>query len=166
MPLGKYLPSRVAAGFTLLEVCIAMIIVLVVVGIAIPSLNGVFSDNQIKSSFQAFDELAQDAHGRAIAEGRPYVLIWGPKEILLRPDEPANKAEAEGLRKVDIPKGEVWNVFFPASLFKKSGKVTAAIWTFWPGGVCEPATVAYQGKTGKWSAVYNPFTVQAETTYE
>ena len=166
MPRPFHTVSTANPGFTLLEICIVLALAMMIMGIAIPTLNGVISENRLKGSFVQFDELAQDAHTRALAEHRAFVLIWAPKEIVLRPDEPANKAEADGLRKIEIAKGDVFNVYFPASLFNKRGKVTAAIWTFWPTGVCEPAKIDYHGKLGKWSATYNPFTVQGEASYD
>ena len=154
------------AAFTLLEICIVVLIAMLLMRIAIPSLAGVLAGNRVEKSFTEFDSLVQDAHDRAIAEQRAYVLIWSPKRVLLRPDEPVNKAEAEGLRELPIGRDDVLNLFLPASLATKKGKLTAAIWTFWPGGACEPATIAFKGKAGAWHATYNPFTVQAETRYE
>ena len=154
------------AAFTLLEICIVVFIAMVLLRVAIPSLVGVLTANRAEKSFTDFDALAQDAHERAIAEKRAYVLIWSPKRVILRPDEPTNKAEAEGMRELPIVREEVLNLVLPASLATKKGKITAAIWTFWPGGSCEPAIVEYQGKAGKWRATYNPFTAQAETNYD
>ena len=155
-----------AAGFTLLEICIVLLLVMLILRVAIPSVQGVLEGNRSKDSFSGFDAMVQDAHLRAVSERRAYVLIWSPKRVVLRPDEPASKAEADGLRELAIAKGEVLNLFLPASLAGKKGKITAAIWTFWPGGACEPATIEHKGKTGKWTATYNPFTVQAETRYD
>jgi len=158
--------SRFDTGFTLLEICIVLLLVMMLMAVAIPSVRGVLEGNQSRNSFNNFDELVQDAHTRAISEHRTYVLIWSPKKVILRPDEPTNQAEAEGLRELEIAKDDVLNLFLPASLAQRQGKITAAIWTFWPVGVCEPATIQYKGKLGKWKATYNPFTVQAEANYD
>ena len=153
-------------GFTLLEICLVLMIAFVILAVAIPSLSSALSSSRSKSSFSEFDDMVQDAHGRAIAERRAYVLIWSPKKVVMRPDEPANKAEADGLRQIEIAKDDVLNLFLPASLALKQGKLTVAIWTFWPNGACEPAPIEYKGKLGKWSATYNPFTVQADPNYD
>lgn len=154
------------AGFTLLEMCVVLMLVIMLILMAIPSLRGVLEGNQSQNSFTSFDEMVQDAHSRAIAEHRAYVLMWSPKKVILRPDSPMNDAEAAGLRAIEITKDDVLNLFLPASLAERKGKITAAIWTFWPVGVCEPATIQYKGKRGHWKATYNPFTVQAETNYD
>jgi type II secretory pathway pseudopilin PulG len=153
------------AGFTLVEICVAMIIAVLVLGVAIPSLTSVMSGQQSRQGFTAVDNLAQEAHRRAMDEHRAYVLIWSPKKVVLRPDEPASPAEAEGVQEVAIGKQDKLELFLPASLLKK-GKTAAAIWTFWPSGVCEPARITSDGSLGRWTAVYNAFTGKAEVRYE
>jgi len=160
-------PSRFSpkTGFTLLEVVLAILIAALVITVAIPSLMGVFEGSKAQGSFTSFDAMVQEAHMRSMEEVRNYVLVWGrDKTVLLRPEEPG-KSEAEGWAMWKIKKGEALELHLPAALTQK-GAVPDAIWTFWSNGVCEPAEVRFQGAKGAWSAVYNPFTVQAEVRYE
>ena len=161
--------STANLGFTLLELLLAVAIALMVLGIAIPSMMGVMKSSSSQNSFTDFDNLVQDARDRAVAEQRAYVLIQSTKLghrenpiMVLRPDVPANKAEQEGVRKLDLAKGDVLRVWLPASI----GNDSVAIWTFWPNGACEPATIAFEGAAGKWKATYNAFTVRAEVHYD
>ena len=160
-------PSRLnlKTGFTLLEVILAILIAALVITVAIPSLTGVFEGSKAQNSFTTLDNMVQEAHTRSMEQKRNYVLVWGrDKTVLLRPEEPG-KDEAEGLPMWKIQKGEALELHLPAALTEK-GATPDAIWTFWSNGVCEPAEIRYKGAQGAWSAVYNPFTVQAEVRYE
>ena len=153
------------SGFTLLEVLLAILIAALVIAVAIPSLTGAFEGSKEQGSFTGFDALVQEAHARSVEQQRNYVLVWGrDKMVLLRPEDPT-KDEAEGLQMWKIKKGETLELHLPAALTDK-GATPDAIWTFWSTGVCEPAEIRFKGAEGAWSAVYSPFTVQAEVRYE
>ena len=157
--------SSLKSGFTLLEIILAILIAALVMTAAIPSLTGVLEGSKARNAFSKFDTLVQEAHARSVEEARNYVLVWGrDKRVLLRPEEPT-KAEAAGVRKWQIQKGEALELRLPAALTAR-GAQPDAIWTFWSTGVCEPAEIRYKGAEGTWFAVYNPFTLQAEVRYE
>ena len=159
-------PFHSKAGFTLLEVSLAIMIALLIMAIAIPSLTGAMGKSKAQDAFSAFDDMVQEAHFRSMQEGRNYVIVWGrDKEVIVRPEEPSNRGEAQGLRQWNIQKEEALELHLPAALIAK-GATPDAIWTFWSNGVCEPAEIRYAGAAGKWKAVYSPFTVQAEVSYE
>jgi len=154
------------AGFTLLEVSLAILIALLIMAIAIPSLTGAMGKSKAQDSFLAFDEMVQEARSRAMQEERNYVIVWGrDKIVLVRPEEPASRAESEGVSQWNIQKNETLELHLPAALTPK-GATPDAIWTFWVNGVCEPAEIRYKGAAGAWTAAYNPFTVRGEATYE
>ena len=158
--------SSFKSGFTLLEVILALLIASLVITIAIPSLTGVLEGSKMQNTFSDFDAMVQEARSRSVEEARNYVIVWGrDKDVVLRPEDPANKNEAAGLQKRKIEKWETLELHLPAALTEK-GMMPDAIWTFWSTGVCEPAEVRFKGTDGAWSAVYNPFTVQAEVNYD
>lgn len=148
-----------------MEVVLALLIAALMLTLAIPSLTGAFEGSKAQKSFADFDAMVQEAHSRSVEEARNYVIVWGRDTAVLRPEESTDKGEAEGLQKRKIEKEESLELHLPAALLSK-GATPDAIWTFWANGVCEPAEVHYKGPAGAWSAVYNPFTVQAEVTYE
>jgi len=158
--------SSFQSGFTLLEVILALFIAALVITLAIPSLTGVLEGSKVQNSFADFDAMVQEARSRSVEEARNYVIVWGrDRTVLLRPENPADKEEAEGLKQWKIEKGEMLELHLPAALTAK-GTTPDAIWTFWSTGVCEPAEVRYKGAEGAWSAVYSPFTIQAEVDYD
>ena len=160
------LTAHSQSGFTLLEISLAIMIAVVIMAVAIPSLSAVLGKSKAESSFEAFDQMAQEARERAQTEQRNYIIVWGrDRWVLMRPEEPANRAEAEGVRQWRIARNELLELHLPAALNAK-GAVPEAIWTFWTNGVCEPAEVRYKGAAGAWSATYNPFTGQPEVHYE
>jgi len=150
------------AAFTLLEVCIAILIAVLIIGAAIPSIQGALSQNREKTSFDGFDRLAQEAHSRSVSEQKVYCLVWQKDGVILRPEE-ASASEADGVDRWDLPKNGKLVLELPAAL---KPKPVDAIWTFWPSGVCEPASVFYADKNVGWQAVYNPFTSQANVKYD
>ena len=154
------------SGFTLLEISLAIAIGLIVMAVAIPSFTSVLKGSRAEEAFASFDGMVREARERSRSEGRNYVIVWGRERVaLLRPEEPASPEEAKGLRRWDMAREGNLELYLPAALFPK-GEKPDAIWTFWADGVCEPAEVCYKGADGNWSAVYNPFTGEAEVRYE
>ncbi|MDD5350819.1 MAG: prepilin-type N-terminal cleavage/methylation domain-containing protein [Chthoniobacteraceae bacterium] len=157
---------HIRSGFTLLEVILAIMIALVVMAVAIPSVTSALGESKAQKSFAEFDAMVREAHRRSVAEHRNYVIVWGrDNTVSMRPEEPGNRAEAEGLQRRKMTAGGEVELRLPAAL-TANGAVPDAIWTFWTNGVCEPAEVRSKGRETKWSAVYNPFTARAEVRYE
>ena len=72
-------------GFTLVEVIIAVFILLLLVTLAVPSLNGVLADKRLHRSLDRFNELVRQAHERSLAEHRAYLIVWNDAFISLQP---------------------------------------------------------------------------------
>jgi competence protein ComGC len=153
-------------GFTLLEVCLVIAMALIMTAVAVPSLTGDWLGNKEERRFADFDAMVREAHSRSLEERRSYVMIWGADGIVrLRPEEPANRKEAEGVRQWKIEKRTELKLRLPAALTAK-GASPDAVWTFWADGVCEPAQVRYKDYRGGWKADYVPFKAQAEVRYD
>ena len=144
-------------GFTLLEIIIAVFIAVLLLLIAVPSIQGLFSERAIKRSFDKFSELVNEAQTRAITERRAYLIVWDADGISLRPDQPLTKDETKGIARIDFEKNETYDIELSASLMKDPPRE----WIFWPPGTCESAKVSYSGADGTWTAEYNPLTVRA-----
>ena len=145
-------------GFTLLELAIAIFIMVIILMLAVPSLNGVLADRRLRRSLDDFNGIVRQAQERSIAERRSYLIVWREGKIGLRP---------EGLRKGEDPG--------PVAMLKLAGKESLkfafpaamvedppAEWVFWPSGNCEPAIVTYRDRNGGWTAHYSPLTARAE----
>jgi len=144
-------------GFTLIEICLAVSIALMLITLAVPSIQRLLNEENGRRSFERFDALVRRAQSRAVSERRAYVLDWDKTGVLVRPEKSATREEAAGLGRIDIGKKEVCDINFPAALVKKP----ARRWIFWPSGTCESATIFFKGNGESWVAEYDPLTTQA-----
>jgi prepilin-type N-terminal cleavage/methylation domain-containing protein len=164
-------------GFTLIEIVLAIFIMVLILGMAVPSLKGVFADKKLRKTYDGFNELVRRAQETAIKERRPYLLVWHKASIGLESDrfarkEDEEKGEAEGGEQVreseeeepqtvgefHLDRGERLTIVLPAALMKDPpGK-----WTFWGSGICEPALIEYHGPAGTWIARYHALTARPE----
>src|SRR5947199_157448 len=90
---------------------------------------------------------------------RAYLIVWQDGKIGLRPEGLLRGESPELEMKIKIAKNESFRISFPAALIDDA----PAEWIFWPSGNCEPATVSYQGRDGKWTANYSALTARSET---
>jgi type II secretory pathway pseudopilin PulG len=145
-----------SAAFTLFEVCIAIFIAIMIIVAAVPSLTGVLADQRAKKLFNQFNDLTREASLRASTERRPYVIAWDDSGVTLRPQAPANRAEAGGIDRVEFGERLAPDLQLPAALEKNPPRE----WTFWPTGTCEPATIICRLENAPWTATYDPLTEQ------
>ena len=145
------------AAFTLLEICIAILIAVLIILAAVPSISGVLAEQRAKKLFNQFDDLARKAAMLAVTERRPYALAWDDSGVTVRPLAPANRNEARGSDRVDFGEKLAPDLFLPAALAKDPPRV----WTFWPTATCEPAIVICHKPEAPWTAKYDPLTEQA-----
>jgi len=123
---------------------------------AAPSITGVIQERKARKLFEQFDDLAREAGKRAVIERRAYVLAWDDSGVTMLPKEPKNDAEAQGGQRVDFGERQAPELQLPAALTDAA----PVVWTFWPTGTCEPATVICRIATAPWTATYNPLTEQ------
>lgn len=65
-----------ASGFTLVEVVVALTIIAVIAGIAIPIATGVRDERQAREPLRELALLVQELRQRAIGEGRAYQIVF------------------------------------------------------------------------------------------
>ena len=147
--------ARVAA-FTLFELLIAICIAVLIMLAALPSISGVLQEQRAKKLFNQFDDLVRQASNHAVTERRPYVLAWDESSVTLRPLAPATRIEAQGTGRVDFGEKLAPDLKLPASLEKDPPR----LWTFWPTGTCEPATIVCHIANAPWTASYDALTEQ------
>jgi prepilin-type N-terminal cleavage/methylation domain-containing protein len=146
------------SGFTLIEICLAVAIALIMLMIAIPSISGVLSQKKTNQPFDTFDQMVKTAQSRSLSEGRPYCISWEKGEIVLRPTASVTKAEANGVERISLSDQETYSLELPAAMVKKA----PMMWVFWPTGTWEAATVTYKGPDTAWKAIYRPLKSKAE----
>jgi len=81
MEIGpKNAKSQPCAAFTLVEMILVMTIMVILLGIVFPSLQGFFRGRNLDNEAQRFISLTRYGQSRAIAEGLPVELWINPKQ--------------------------------------------------------------------------------------
>ncbi|MDB6155822.1 MAG: hypothetical protein JWL90_4275 [Chthoniobacteraceae bacterium] len=145
---------RRRAGFTLLEVCLAVAISVLLMFIAIPSFTGMLSKQKLEATFDRFDEFARQAQILSVTERRAFVIVWGDGMLAIEPDEPLAEDRGKEWPRLALSKEETLTIERPAALEKKPPME----WIFWRSGTCEPVIASYQGPEGAWVAKYDALT--------
>jgi type II secretion system protein H len=145
-------------GFTLVEIMIAVVIMLLVLALSVPSLNGVLADRRLRRSLDELNSLVRQAQERSIAERRSYLIVWLDNQLALRPEVLLKGEDPKPVAILRWQKGDSFKLAFPAALEEEP----PAEWVFWSSGNCEPAVVNYRGSDGGWTAKYSALTARAE----
>ena len=156
----NFFRMRYRAGFTLIEMAIAIVIAIVLLSLAVPSVSGVLADRRLRRSLDGLNGLVRQAQERSVSERRSYLIVLRDKKFALRA-EGLLKGEAAGaVATLPWRKGESYRLFFPAAIDEDP----PAAWIFWSTGTCEPAVVTYQGPDGSWTAKFSALTARPELT--
>ena len=147
-------------AFTLIEIVISIFIIMLLLGLAIPSLSGVMADRRLRRSLDSFNTLVYQAQDRSTSEHRPYLLVWTKNGVELRPEAVLKEDDPAAVAHYAVVKGDTLTLKLPAALAKDP----PAEWIFWPTGTCEPANVQFTGRNGNWTASYSPLTARAQLT--
>jgi type II secretion system protein H len=145
-------------GFTLLEIMISICILLLILALAVPSLTGVIADKRLRRSLNEFNDMVRQAQERSVAEHRAYLIVWGGKNVVLRPEAFAKDEQAKDVAEFALARGDVLTLSLPSALAKDP----PGEWIFWPSGNCEPAIVNFKSRNGAWAANYSPLTARGE----
>jgi type II secretion system protein H len=148
------------AGFTLIEIAIAVVIMMVVLAMAVPSVRGVLADRRLRRSLDDVNRLVMQAQERSISERRPYLIVWREKQFVLRPEGFVQGEARTPVATINWQKGDVVTLTFPSAIEEEP----PSEWIFWPSGNCEPAVVTYRGASGAWRAKYSALTARPEVT--
>jgi type II secretory pathway pseudopilin PulG len=150
-------PSR-RVGFTIIELLIAVVIVIVLLALAVPSMEGVFADRRLRRSLDGFNVIVREAQERSVTERRAYLIVLDNGKLGLRAEGLLKGESPEPTLKWKLAKDESLKIEFPAALVDEP----PAEWIFWGSGNCEPAVVTYRGKDGTWKAKYSALTGRSE----
>jgi type II secretory pathway pseudopilin PulG len=146
------------AGFTLIEIAIAVFILMLLLLLAIPSVSGVLANRRLQRSLDAMNQIVRLAQEHSVQEHRPYLIEWQQTSVILRPESIAEgDAEAPAAALV-LDKGHAYLLRLPAALEKNP----LGQWIFWPWGACETANVRFKGSDGSWEVNYSPLTARPE----
>jgi prepilin-type N-terminal cleavage/methylation domain-containing protein len=147
-------------GFTLIEISIAVVVMVVILSMAVPSVTGVLADRRLRRSFDDVNRLVLQAQERSSAERRSYLIVWRDKQFALRPEAFVQGEPRTPVATLNWQKGESFTLSLPAAIEEEP----ASEWIFWPSGNCEPAVVTFRGPAGAWTAKYSALTARPELT--
>lgn len=149
--MPEQMKARLAAeaGFTLLEVCVALAVATLVLGVAVLGLGGVADEQALKRAAHLVEALVQDARSTAMREGRECVMVLSSDGIAVEGPAPVEvRFEKSGLtmelrrsgeREFRAPKlGETWSVR--------------------RRGICEPLEIRLHGEHGYTEMLFEPLT--------
>ena len=146
------------AGFTLIEVAIAVFILMILLLLAIPSVTGVLANRRLQRSLDAMNQIVRMAQEHSVKERRPYLIEWEKNSITLRPETSAESEPEAPTAALTLDKGHAYALRLPAALEKDP----LAQWIFWPSGACEPANIQFKGPDGSWEVNYSPLTARPQ----
>jgi type II secretory pathway pseudopilin PulG len=146
------------AGFTLIEIAIAVFILMLLLLLAIPSVSGVLANRRLQRSLDAMNRIVRLAQEHSVQERRPYLIEWQRQSVILRPESIAEGDPDTPTATLMLDKGHSYVLRLPAALEKKP----LAQWIFWPSGACEPANVRFKGPDGSWEVNYSPLAARPE----
>jgi len=154
MPARKYIRSE--QGFTLLEMGMALFIILLMAGIAMPMTSGLLAEERLRQHARELQIYARTARRLAITENRPYEIVFAEHSFLLQPYLTAEDHQAEVVSSHEISKDSSY-------LLERWGdqqfsKPADQAWIFQPNGICEPIRVHFQSGKGWIEFIFNPLT--------
>jgi prepilin-type N-terminal cleavage/methylation domain-containing protein len=76
-PTGRDLCRR-DAGFSMVELCITLVLLGIVAAIAFPSFRGWVDNSNLKAAARMVSSDVYDTRGRALAESRTYTITYSP----------------------------------------------------------------------------------------
>ncbi|MBS0657949.1 MAG: type II secretion system protein [Verrucomicrobia bacterium] len=148
--MSSVFPQR-QRGFTLLELVVVIALIMLLLALAVPAVDGIFASGKLQKTLDTFDEFVTGVREQAVSEQRTLIIVWKKKEMVVLPDGLVNDPDAEPLKTFTPGDAQTYNFFPKASLEKNP----AAEWTFWANGTCEPAEVSYAGDSGTWTVSYS-----------
>src|SRR5688500_2700375 len=85
---GDYIRQvrRKQEAFTLIEIVMAVFILLLLLFVGVPSLNGVLADRRLRRSLDEMNRFVRLAQEKAVVERRAYLISWQKDHLILRPE--------------------------------------------------------------------------------
>src|SRR6478609_2523522 len=107
------------AGFTLVELAIAVVILVLLMMLAVPSMSGVLADRRLRKSLDSFNAVVREAHERSIQERRAYLIVSEDGKIGLRAEGVLRGEDHAPAVKWKLSRGESLQIFFSAALLEE-----------------------------------------------
>ena len=133
--------TRLRSAFTLLEVCIAMGIGALMIGVAVMGVSGVREEHQLREAASAIETQVRQSLLEAISQQRPVRISLGPDA------ENAVPLRAEGFLSIRR---------YGETRFREPKR--GEVWEFSPSGICEPIDLRILAPGGSIELGFDPLT--------
>src|SRR5438552_16681755 len=97
-------------AFTLVEIVLAVFILMLLLLLAVPRLNGVLADRRLRRALDSFNNLVRQAQARSVAERRSYLIAWDKDHAFLRPETFAKAAEIKPAAESHLDRGDTFKL--------------------------------------------------------
>jgi Tfp pilus assembly protein FimT len=148
-----------AGAFTLLEISLAVVIGLMMLSLALPSMSGLFAEQRLRERMEEFERFVGKAAALARQAKTEVRLRWEEGGIRIVPEElpPDGSMEASS-DFFSISKEEEIVLARTAARDPKPQME----WSFWKEGVREPVEISYQGPGGRWALRFGPLLAEPD----
>jgi prepilin-type N-terminal cleavage/methylation domain-containing protein len=159
---------RQKSGFTLLELCIVILIIVVMVGATAPVISGFSTEQQLRDPIRQLQLYSKTARRLAVHEGRDYEIQFNQKDFSiiasLPPKEDGTKRKSFS-KTYQIKRGNEF--FIQRWMSPKWRKPEKDRWVFVPSGLCEPLKVRVTRGKAWLECSFHPLTgaIQDESYY-
>jgi len=148
-------------GFTLLEISLAVVIGLMMLSLALPSMRGLFAEQRLRERMEEFERFVGRGAELARSSRKEVRLRWEAGGIRIVPEQelPADgPVQEEGWDFFTLDKEEVLELARTAARDPKA----LAEWSFWPEGIREPVELSYAGPGGTWALRFGALLAEPE----
>lgn len=178
-------------GFTLLELCIVLFIIVLLAGAAMPAMESAFTEQALRTDAHQLSLMVKTAMIKSGEQQRPYVISLDGKSLLMEPvpdavvaagaataadsSGPVTSSTADsdadsGPAPEDVTMSQTLEnpLKFPDAVKKNTWDVLPSVnWTFTPAGLCPLPRVRLERGNAYIEMSFNPLTgdVEDESTY-
>ena len=139
-----------ASGYTLFEILLALGIVAVLLGIAVPMVSNSFQESEAESVSKLVEQTVKATHSAALETG---------EAKLLGLDERGLVSKSQGIPGAELPKDWKLQVQrFTETRFRRPER--GETWEINGAGICEPISLKFGGKEESVVLQFDPLTAQ------
>jgi Tfp pilus assembly protein FimT len=158
-------PARSGQGFTMVEIAMVLLILILIAGMALPATSGLIARQRLRAQARALQDYAITARKLAVTEDRPCEIILNAGGFSLERMAPGEKGKGDKVAAVGLASNVVYTVQHWGD--DKFAKPDGESWVFRPDGLCEPIRVHFENKDGWIEYTFNPLTARPrDETYQ
>ncbi len=145
---------RQAPGYTLFEILLALGIVAVLLGIAVPMVSNSFQESEAESVSKLVEQTVKATHSAALETGETKLLGLDERGLVSR---------SPGIPGAELPKDWKLQVQrFTETRFRRPER--GETWEINGAGICEPISLKFGGKEESVVLQFDPLTAQVLPT--